>query len=103
MIDDLHHMADMKAAAIITAGGLGKRFGEIGDKLLPKQFIPLSAKPIILYSIESFASSELISEIVLVVPDKWVEYTENEIVDKYDIKKVSNVIAGGDRSFESIR
>lgn len=95
-------MADMKAAAIITAGGLGKRFGEKGDKLLPKQFISLSAKPIILYSIESFESSDLISEIVLVVPDNWVEYTETEIVNKYSIKKVSRVIGGGDERQKSV-
>ena len=95
-------MADMKAAVIITAGGLGKRFGEKGDKLLPKQFIHLSAKPIILYSIQSFERSKFISEIVLVVPDKWVEYTETELVDKFDIKKVSKVIAGGAQRQESV-
>jgi len=95
-------MADMKAAVIITAGGLGKRFGVKGDKLLPKQFIHLSSKPLILYSIESFERSEFISEIILVVPDKWVEYTETELVDKFNIKKISKVIAGGAQRQESV-
>ncbi|MFA9409020.1 MAG: 2-C-methyl-D-erythritol 4-phosphate cytidylyltransferase, partial [Candidatus Dadabacteria bacterium] len=85
----------MKAAVIITAGGLGKRFVGEGAELLPKQFIPLSTKPLIVYSIQSFERSKFISEIILVVPDKWVEYTRAEIVDKFNIKKVSKVIAGG--------
>jgi len=96
-------MADMKAAVIITAGGLGKRFVGEGDKLLPKQFIPLSTKPLIVYSIQSFERSKFISEIILVVPDKWVEYTQAEIVDKFNIKKVSKVIAGGAERQESVR
>ncbi|TFG76174.1 MAG: 2-C-methyl-D-erythritol 4-phosphate cytidylyltransferase [Thermodesulfobacteriales bacterium] len=96
-------MADMKAAVIITAGGLGKRFVGEGAELLPKQFIPLSTKPLIVYSIQSFERSKFISEIVLVVPDKWVEYTQAEIVDKFNIKKVSKVIAGGAERQESVR
>jgi len=93
----------MKAAVIITAGGLGKRFVGEGAELLPKQFIPLSTKPLIVYSIRSFERSKFISEIILVVPDKWVEYTEAEIVDKFNIKKVSKVIAGGAERQESVR
>jgi len=95
-------MADINTAAIITAGGLGKRFDGTGDTL-PKQFIPLSGKPVIAYSILSFESSKLINEIVIVVPENWVEYTKTEIVDKFDIKKVSNVISGGDERQDSVR
>lgn len=95
-------MAKMKAAAIITAGGLGKRFGtERADKL-PKQFIPLSGKPIIAHSIKSFDSSESISEIIVVVPDKWVEYTQQEVVDKFNLSKVSKIISGGDERQQSV-
>mgnify|MGYP000010820946 CR=1 FL=1 len=94
-------MADINTAAIITAGGLGKRFDGTGDTL-PKQFIPLSGKPVIAYSILSFESSKLINEIVIVVPENWVEYTKTEIVDKFDIKKVSKVISGGDERQDSV-
>ncbi|MGB3364544.1 MAG: 2-C-methyl-D-erythritol 4-phosphate cytidylyltransferase [Thermodesulfobacteriota bacterium] len=95
-------MANMKAAVIITAGGLGKRFGEGIDKL-PKQFIPLSNKPIIAHSIQAFESSDFIKEIILVVPDNWIEYTKAQIVDQFDIKKVSKVIAGGAQRQDSVR
>jgi len=85
----------MKAAVIITAGGLGKRFVGEGAELLPKQFIPLSTKPLIVYSIRSFERSKFISEIVLVVPDKWVEYTEAEIVDKLISKRYQKLLQVG--------
>jgi len=95
-------MADINAAVIITAGGLGKRFGGKGAEVLPKQFIPLSGKPVIAYSILSFESSEFINEVIVVVPENWVEYTKREIVDKFDLKKVSKVIAGGDERQASV-
>ncbi|GJM15063.1 MAG: 2-C-methyl-D-erythritol 4-phosphate cytidylyltransferase [Thermodesulfobacteriota bacterium] len=95
-------MANINTAAIITAGGLGKRFDGTGDTL-PKQFIPLSGKPVIAYSILSFESSKLINEIAIVVPENWVEYTKTEIVDKFDIKKVSKVISGGDERQDSVK
>ncbi len=89
-------MVKIDTAAIITAGGTGKRFGTQGEDKLPKQFTPLSGKPIIVYSLESFESSESVSEIVVVVPEGWVEYTQSEIVDRYNITKVTKVIFGGD-------
>jgi len=95
-------MADIKAAAIITAGGLGKRFGGKEGEALPKQFIPLSGKPVIVYSIESFESSELIREIILVVPDAWIDYTKSEIVDKFHLSKVTKIIAGGTQRQQSV-
>lgn len=95
-------MANVKAAVIITAGGVGKRFdGQGGNKLL-KQFIPLSGKPIISYSIQSFESSELVSEIIVVVPENQVEYTQTEIVDKYNFQKLLRVVSGGDERQNSV-
>ena len=98
-------MADINAGAIITAAGLGKRFageGKEGGGDLPKQFIPLYGKPVIVHSTQCFESSELIREIILVVPEKWVEYTKNEIVDKFKLSKVSKVIAGGSVRQQSV-
>lgn len=95
-------MADINAAVIITAGGAGKRFdGKEGNKLL-KQFIPLSGKPILSYSIQSFESSELITEIIIVVPENQVEYTQAEIVDKFNFKKVLSVVSGGGERQDSV-
>ncbi len=92
-------MADMKTAAIITAGGEGKRFGVQG---VPKQFAPLCGKPLISYSIEIFERSGLISEIIIVVPQGWIEYTQNEIVSSFNFSKVSKIIAGGEQRQKSV-
>ncbi len=57
----------MKSAAIILAGGSGKRFA--GEK--PKQFVSLSGKPVIEYSIDKFGS--VVDEVVIVSHPDFVE------------------------------
>ncbi len=84
-------MADISVSAIITAAGAGKRFGEE----IPKQFALLDGKPVLFYSLEAFSKSELIGEIVVVVPENWVGYTEKEIVEKFGFSKVKKIIPGG--------
>jgi len=98
-------MADINAAAIITAAGLGKRYGgEGGDggEDLPKQFIPLCGKPLIVHCVQSFESSGLIREIILVVPPSWVDYTKSEIVEEFKLSKVTKIIAGGSERQHSV-
>jgi len=95
-------MADIIAAAIITAGGTGKRFHGGGVQKLPKQFLPLCGKPLIAYSIETFERSEPVADIIVVVPEELVEYTKREIVDKFEFKKVSLVLAGGNERQDSV-
>ncbi len=96
-------MANINAAAIITAGGLGKRFGSEGVDKLPKQFIPLLGKPLIVHCAQRFESSELIKEIILVVPDGWGDYTKNDIVEKFKLSKVSKIISGGKERQHSVK
>lgn len=91
-------MADIRVSAIITAAGLGKRFG--GG--LPKQFTLLDGKPVLLYSIEAFSKSELIGEIVLVVPEDWVSHTQKDIVEKFGISKVKKILPGGTERQQSV-
>jgi 2-C-methyl-D-erythritol 4-phosphate cytidylyltransferase len=95
-------MANINAVAIITAAGLGKRFSAEGANKLPKQFIPLLGKPLIVHSTQCFESSELIKEIILVVPDGWVDYAKSHIVEKFKLSKVSKVIAGGSERQQSV-
>ena len=56
-------------AAIIAAGGAGKRFG--GGKA--KQFLEILGKPVVAYALERFESCSLIDEIVLVFPVSEIE------------------------------
>ncbi len=80
----------MTAAAIITAGGRGVRFGSGA----PKQFAALGGKPLLAHSVETFSSLDIISEIVLVAPDDWVPYVEKEIAG-IPGSRVSRVVPGG--------
>ena len=86
-------MTDINAAAVITAAGSGRRFGEGAE--LPKQFIPLGGKPLLVHCAQCFEQSDRVNEVVIVVPSEWVEYTQSEIVQKFQLQKVSQVIAGG--------
>lgn len=88
----------MKIIAIIAAGGQGKRIA--GN--LPKQFLMLKDKPILAYTVEKFERCELIDEIILVVPEDYLAYCSQAIVDKYGFKKVRKVTCGGKERQDSV-
>lgn len=78
--------------AVIFAGGTGQR---MNSKTKPKQFLELHGKPIIIYTLEHFEHHELIDGIVVVCVKDWIDYCQN-LLDKFQIKKVSAIIAGGE-------
>jgi 2-C-methyl-D-erythritol 4-phosphate cytidylyltransferase len=81
----------MKHTAIIVGGGIGKRFrGEI-----PKQFLPLDKRPIIVHTVEAFQRSPAIDAIVVVVPAGWEERCKEEL-NPYAFDKIKAVIEGGE-------
>ena len=88
----------MKHIAIILAGGVGKRMGGA----MPKQFLSLNDKPVIVYTLENFQRNENIDGIVVVCVEDWIEHLK-EILDEYKITKVKWVVAGGDTSHDSTR
>ena len=85
-------------AAVIVAAGFGKRMD--GD--IPKQYICIGGKPVLVHTIENFERSSRISEIILVVEKSQVESISKDIVEKYRFKKVVNVIPGGKIRQESV-
>lgn len=89
----------MKVVAIIVAGGIGKR---IGDSNLPKQFLILRDKPILAHTVEKFEKCDLIDEIILVVPEDYLGYCSQAIVDKYSFNKIKRIICGGEERQDSV-
>ena len=81
----------MKSAAIIVAGGKGKRMGTD----ISKQFIQVKNKPILAYTIEKFIESNLFEEIIVVLPENQLSYFEKEIKDKYFSRNEIKTVAGG--------
>ena len=87
-----------KITAIVLAAGSGRRMG--GD--IPKQYMELSGKPVIYYSLKVFQDS-VVDDIVLVVSDEYIEYCRKEIVERYGFSKVTDIISGGRERYDSVR
>ena len=77
--------------AIILAGGVGQRMRNSG---MPKQFLEVFRKPIIIYTLERFEDCLDIDKIVIVCNSSWIDYMQN-LLKKFSIQKVAGVVAGG--------
>ena len=90
--------------AIIVAGGKGLRMG--GE--IPKQFIPVAGKPILMHTLEKFQRfGESLTgtgglEIILVLPKEQQEYWA-ELCTKYSFKVSHTVVNGGETRFHSVQ
>ena len=84
--------------ALIFAGGRGER---MNSKTLPKQFLELHGKPIIIYTIEQFERHPDIDGIVVVILDGWQDYLR-KLLAKFQIEKVLGIVPGGANGQESI-
>lgn len=83
---------------IIIAGGIGSRMG--AD--VPKQFVQVNGKPVLLYTLEAFQRHPLVDVIELVLIDGWKDVVE-QYADKYGITKLKGIMPGGSTGQESIR
>ncbi len=88
----------MRNYVILLAGGVGKRMG--GD--IPKQFMEVEGKPIIVHTIERFQRNSQIEKIVVVCVKDWIEHLR-ELIDKYSLTKVEWIVEGGNTGHDSIR
>ena len=88
----------MSNKVIILAGGVGQRMGAP----IPKQFIEVNGKPIIVHTIEVFNNHPKIDEIFVVCHKDWVEKIV-EYKQQYSLNKLSeNIILGGRLAADSI-
>lgn len=84
--------------AIVLAGGIGNR---MRSKTVPKQFLEVHERPILIYTLEKFEENENIDAIVVSCVEEWIDYCW-KIIYKFGIKKVKNIIPGGTSRQESI-
>lgn len=87
----------MKKIAILIAGGSGKRMGQD----IPKQFINVGEKPIIVYTMEAFQKHPSIDGIIVVCIDGWHEILK-AYAKQFNITKLVSVVSGGECGQESI-
>ena len=85
-------------SALIFAGGVGSR---MKSKEIPKQFLTVEGKPIIIHTLEHFSNHEMIDNIVVVCLEGWLEELKYQI-EKYSVKKIVGIIPGGKTGFQSI-
>ena len=84
--------------AIIIAGGVGSRMGQE----IPKQFIKVGEKPVIVYTLEAFQEHPLVDAIEVVCLAGW-EQVLRAYARQYKIDKLKWVVKGGASGQESIR
>ena len=83
----------------ILAGGSGTRMGNTD---MPKQFLMLGEKPIIIHTIEQFLINPQFNKILVLCPKEWMSYSK-DLLKKYDIDMDKIVIVnGGDSRNETI-
>jgi D-ribitol-5-phosphate cytidylyltransferase len=85
----------------ILAGGKGTR---MGNTEMPKQFLKIGDKPIIVHTIERFLLNTRFDKIVITTPKEWISHT-NDIINKYipqNIHERVHVCEGGSDRNESI-
>lgn len=89
----------MRTVAIIPAAGSGKRF----HAGLAKQYLFLNALPVLVHTLNVFQISDVVDDIILVVPQEDLGFLREQIVEEYGLTKVSALIAGGKERQDSVR
>jgi 2-C-methyl-D-erythritol 4-phosphate cytidylyltransferase len=85
----------MKQTVIIVAGGSGTRIG--GP--VPKQFLTLCGRPVLMHTLERFEGAD---RIILVLPADQLE-TWNRLVQQHGFRVEHTVVTGGPSRYESVR
>ena len=84
--------------ALVIAGGAGKRMNQD----IPKQFLNVYDKPVIIYTLEAFQKHPQIDKIVVVCLDGWHEVLR-AYCKQFGITKLDNIVSGGKNGQDSIR
>lgn len=88
----------MKNIVLIIAGGVGARMGQD----IPKQFINVYDKPVIVYTLEAFQKHPSIDAIEVVCLDGWHDVLW-AYAKQFGIAKIENIVSGGKNGQDSIR
>lgn len=84
--------------AIVLSGGRGSRM----NSSIPKQYLKIAGKPLLFYSLDAFQQNDNIDNIIIVANEDYIDYIKTEIVNKYNISKVSTIVAGGSERYDSV-
>jgi 2-C-methyl-D-erythritol 4-phosphate cytidylyltransferase len=88
----------MKLYAVIVAGGSGKRMGSE----MPKQYLEISGKPVLMHTLERFKLFDDSIEIIAVLPENQLRFW-NDLQQKYSFNIPHTLVKGGKARFFSVR
>lgn len=88
----------MEKYVIIVAGGSGKRMG--GE--VPKQFLLVAGKPILMHTVEAFTRTSSDFKFILVLPEEHFS-TWNSLCEQYNFSVPMQMVAGGKERFFSVK
>ena len=88
----------MQHYVVIVAGGSGKRMGAE----IPKQFLELAGKPVLMHTIERFKAFDEAIEIITVLPENQLRHW-CELQNKYSFTIPQTLVKGGSNRFYSVR
>ena len=88
----------MHHSVIIVAGGIGSRM----NSAIPKQFMQLSGRPVLFYTIEAFFNWNTGVQIIVVLPEN--QYNEwGKLIKQYSFKISHKICPGGNTRFHSVQ
>src|ERR1700693_910775 len=90
--------ANLKNYAIIVAGGSGSRM----PFAVPKQFLLLKGRPVLMHTIEAFHNSETKPAIILVLPSNFSTYWE-QLCREHSFFVPHQLVNGGETRFHSVK
>ena len=85
-------------SVVIFAGGTGVRMKSAD---IPKQFLELDGKPIIVRVLEKFAAHPQVDRIVVACLESYIEHLQS-LIEHFSISKIDAVVPGGATGFDSI-
>lgn len=88
----------MKKFALIVAGGSGSRM----ETSVPKQFLEIEGKPVLMYTFEAFSKFDSDIEFILVLPEQQVGYWES-LCTKHSFRTNYKLAFGGGNRFQSVK
>ncbi|MDR3313008.1 MAG: 2-C-methyl-D-erythritol 4-phosphate cytidylyltransferase [Oscillospiraceae bacterium] len=86
--------------AAILAGGTGTRFGSAG---MPKQYLALGSKPILVHTVEKFLVHPRVEHVVVLTPRAWLSHTESILAAALPGETKISVVEGGQSRNDTLR
>ncbi len=88
----------MEKFVLIVAGGKGLRMGSD----IPKQFLPIAGKPVLMHTLEAFYQYDNAAKLILILPEEQ-QYYWKELCLKYSFILPHLITSGGETRFHSVK